>query len=153
MLFVCLSCTTGITLTLDSVDYTNNSVVTITDIGTGSAALLCITTYSDCCASGNPRTQWYFPNGAQVPNLGMPVPSMTFSRTRSRNPGTVLLHRNSEVTTTGVFHCDIPDDSGDIQSIYVGVYTATTGEQRVCVTIIHKLCACNLGQGGGWGAL
>ena len=137
MLFVCLSCATGIGLT-------NNSVVTITDIGTGSgAALLCTTTNLGCCSSANPTSQWYFPNGTQVPNRGVSPPSMTFSRTRSRSPGTVLLHRNSEATTTGIFRCDIPDGSGDLQSIYVGIYTATTGEQQVCVAIIHELCACN----------
>ena len=120
---------TGIGLTLNGVQYTNNSVVTITDIGTGSAALLCTTTNSDCCFSGQ-GNGWYFPSGSQVPNRGMPVPSMTFSRTRSSSPdgGTVLLHRNSAATTTGVFRCDILDASGGLQSIYVGVYTATTGE-------------------------
>ena len=40
-----LSCTTGIGLILNDVQYTNNSVVTITDIGTDSAALICTTTY------------------------------------------------------------------------------------------------------------
>ena len=126
---------TGIGLTLNGVQYTNNSVVTITDIGTGSQALLCTTTNSGCCSSGNPTTQWYFPNGSQVQNLGLSPPSMTFSRTRSTSPGTVLLHRNSEATTTGVFRCDIPDVSGDLQNIYVGIYTATTGEScTFCTT-------------------
>ena len=143
MLFVCLSCATGIGLTLNSVQYTNNSVFTITDIGTGSAALRCTTTRSGCCSSAHPTTQWYFPSGSQVQNpSSLPNPSMTFSRTRARFPGTVLLHRNPGATTTGVFRCDIPDDSGDLQSLYVGIYTDTTGDQQVCVTIIHELCAC-----------
>ena len=123
-----MSCATGIGLTLNSVQYTNNSVVTITDIGTGSAALLCTTTNSGCCSSQNPTTQWYFPNGAQVPNFGNPQPSMTFSRGRSQSPGTVRLNHNPEATTTGIFHCDILDASGDLQSIYVGIYTVTAGE-------------------------
>ena len=129
--FVCLSCAAGIGLTLNSVSYTNNSVVNITDIGTDSAALICTTTYTPCCYSGNSATQWYFPNGAQVQNLGLSPPSMTFSRTRSRSPGAVRLNRNSGATTTGVFHCDIPDGSGDLQSLYVGIYTATTGESCI----------------------
>ena len=49
---------------------------------------------------------------------------MTFFRTRSTSPGAVRLHRNSEATTTGVFRCDIPDASGDLQSLYVGIYFA-----------------------------
>ena len=125
---MCSSCATGIGLTLNNVQYTNNSVVTITDIGTGRAALLCTTTYRYCCSSAYPETQWYFPNGTQVQNLGFSPPSMTFSRTRSRYPAAVRLNRNPGATTTGIFHCDILDASGDLQSLYVGIYTATRGE-------------------------
>ena len=119
-----MSYTTGITLTLNSVDYTNNSVVTITDIGTGSAALLCTTTYTPCCSSANQGTQWYLPNGTQLSNTN----TLPYYRSRSQSPGAVLLNRNPGATTTGVFHCDIPDASGDLQSLYVGIYTMTTGE-------------------------
>ena len=129
LLHVCLSCATGIGLTLNNVQYTNNSVVNITDIGTGSAALLCITTYRPCCFSGPPPgTHWYFPDGSRVERNGA-----TFYRTRAstwyyRGPGTVILHRNPGTTTTGIFRCEILDANGDFQSVYVGVYTATTGE-------------------------
>ena len=121
MHLVCLSCATGIGLTLNNVRYTNNSVVNITDIGTGNAALHCTTTYIPCCFSGD--GWWYFPDGSEVERF-----SATYYRSRSRDPGTIHLHRNSEATTTGVFHCEILDASGDLQSIYVGIYTATTGE-------------------------
>ena len=122
------SCTTGIGLILNGVNYTSNSVVTITDIGTGSAALICTTTFRVCCFSGNPGTHWYFPNGSRVENID----SLPYYRTRtsifSSPPGTVRLNRNPEGTTTGVFRCEILDASGIFQSIYVGIYTATTGE-------------------------
>ena len=120
-----LSCTTGVWLTLNNVQYTNNSVVTITDIGTGSAALLCTTTNPACCLSTD-GSQWYFPNGSIVQRHGT-----TYYRRRTFSNvgiGTVRLHRNSGATTTGVFHCEIPDDSGDLQSIYMGIYNAITGE-------------------------
>ena len=131
---VCLSCATGTWLTLNNINYTNNSVVTITDIGTGSAALICTTTYIPCCYSGPPPgTHWYFPNGSRINNTN----TLPYYRTRTdgqRFPpgtspidGTVLLHRNSEGTTTGVFRCEILDTTGVFQSIYVGIYTATTG--------------------------
>ena len=122
---MCLSCTTGIGLNLNGVQYTNNSVVTITDIGTGSAALICTTTASYCCLSTD-GSHWYFPDESQVQRTGT-----TYYRTRTiaaLGGGTVVLHRNPGATTTGVFHCDIPDASGDLQSLYVGIYTATTGE-------------------------
>ena len=129
-----VSCATGITLTLNSVQYTNNSVVNITDIGTAdSAALLCITTYTPCCFSGPPPgTHWYFPNGSWLQfNNALPYYR---SRTDANisPPGTVLLHRNPEGMTTGIFHCEILDVNGIFQSLYAGIYTATTGE---CLTM------------------
>ena len=127
--FVCLSCTAGIGLTLNSVQYTNNSVVNITNIGTDSAALMCTTTFIYCCFSGPPPgTHWYFPNGTRVERFN----TLPYYRSRTDakiSPlGTVLLHRNPEGTTTGVFRCEIRDATGIFQSIYVGIYTTTTGE-------------------------
>ena len=121
---VCWLCATGIGLTLNNVQYTNNSVVTITDIGTGSAALLCTTTLPDCCFSAYQETQWYLPNGTQLSNAN----TQPYYRTRSQYPGAVRLNRNPGATKTGVFHCDILDGSGDLQSLYVGIYTTSTGE-------------------------
>ena len=120
-------------------NYTNNSIVTRTDIGTGSSALLCTTTYSPCCSSGNRDTQWYFPDGSQVViNADLPYYRTRYNayyRTRynpnSRNYlGLVQLHRNPQGTTTGTFRCDIPDASGVLQSIYVGIYDSNTGQCR-----------------------
>ena len=134
--FVYLSCTTGIGLTLNNVQYTNNSVVNITDIGTDSAALLCTTTYRPCCFSRPlPGTHWYFPDGSRIENTN----TLPYYRTRidgnptftPRRPGTVLLHRNPEGATTGIFRCDILDANGIFQSLYVGIYTNTTGESCV----------------------
>ena len=120
---VCLSCATDIPLFLKGLQYTNNSVV---NIGTGSAALFCTTTNSGCCLSTD-GSQWYFPDGSIVQRTGT-----TYYRTRTIladvGSATVRLNRNPEATTTGIFHCDIPDGSGDLQSIYVGIYNATTGE-------------------------
>ena len=124
-----LSCATGIGLILNGVQYTSNSVVTITDIGTDSAALHCTTTFIPCCFSGPPPgTHWYFPNGSQVERFS----TLPYYRSRIdaqlSPPGAVLLHRNPGATTTGVFHCEIRDATGIFQSIYVGIYTTTTGE-------------------------
>ena len=126
---MCLSCATGIGLTLNNVQYTNNSVVNITDIGTGSAALNCATTYYYCCFSGPPPgTHWYFPNGSRVDRFSILPHYRTRTDGKIDPPGRVILHRNPWTTTTGIFRCEILDDSGIFQSIYVGIYTATTGE-------------------------
>ena len=103
----------------------NNSIVATADIGAGPAALVCTTTYTPCCTSfNNPETQWYFPNGSRVPNN----PDLPYQRIRGRFPGRLILNHNSESTTTGIFHCTIPDASGITQSLYVGIYTCATGE-------------------------
>ena len=138
---------TGIGLTLNNVQYTNNSVVTITNIGTGSAALLCTTTYYPCCFSGPPPgNHWYFPNGSRIENtntLPYYISRIDGNPQFTSEPGTVLLHRNPEGTTTGIFRCEILDAIGDFNSIYVGIYTATTGEswyigeQHVCIARAH----------------
>ena len=117
----------GVGLTLNNTTLPNNSIVTNTDIGTGAAALVCTTTYTPCCTSANHETQWYFPNGSQVPNNQR----LPYQRTRGFFPGTVNLNRNFESNTTGIFHCDIPDASGTIQSLYVGIYDNSTGESCI----------------------
>jgi len=100
----------------------------MTDIGTGAAALVCTTTYIPCCTSfNNPETQWYFPNGSRVSN----DPSLPYQRTRREYFGRVILSRNSNSTITGIFHCDIPDVNGVIQSFYVGIYDDSTGESCI----------------------
>ena len=89
---VCLSCATGIGLTLNGVQYNSNSVVTITDIGTGCAALFCTTAYIPCCLSTD-GSHWYFPDGSRVQRTGT-----TYFRTRTFSGfgsiGAVHLHRN-----------------------------------------------------------
>ena len=135
---MCFSCATGIWLILNGVQYTNNSVVNITDIGTGSAALICTTTNQACCLSTD-GSQWYFPDGSTVQRTGT-----TYYRSRTISiggGGTIRLNRNPHGTTTGIFHCDIPDGSGDLQSLYVGIYTATTGESCILyagVSLHHR---------------
>ena len=131
MMYVNLSCATGIGLTLNHVQYTNNSVVTIMNIGTG-AALLCTTTNQACCLSSD-GSNWYFPNGNAVQRSE----TQPYYRTRTITSGTVRLHRNPEATTTGIFRCAIPDGSGDLHSIYVGIYTNTTGESTIWIMSIH----------------
>ena len=122
--------------------YTNNSVVNITDIGTGSAALRCTTTFQPCCFSGPPPgTHWYFPNGSRVERFNtLPYYRRRTDASRSTpgRVGTVHLHRNPGATTTGIFHCETRNARGVFQSIYVGIYTATTGESYKLKTLQVK---------------
>ena len=125
---------TGIQLTMNgmAVIYSNNSIVTRTDIGTGSSALLCTTTSPGCCSSLNGETGWYFPNGEFVPNNA----TLPYYRTRNnpdiskvhRSLRSVKLHRNPNGKTTGIFRCDILDGSRNLQSLYIGIYDSDSGE-------------------------
>ena len=125
----------GIGLTVNGVSYTNNSIVTITEIGTGSAALFCITTLPRCCYSGTGGMNgWFLPNGREV----MRDEELPYYRTRAHPTGRLLLHRNTG-TTTGIFRCDIPDVSGEVRSLYVGIYTSTTGES-LGLGFVHVSC-------------
>ena len=104
-----------------------------------SAALNCTTTFAPCYSTGPPPgTHWYFPNGGRVSNTNtLPYYRTRIDVNRSPEPGTVLLHRNPEGTTTGVFRCEILDASGTLQSLYVGIYTAYPGES--CTLKSNKL--------------
>ena len=119
----------------------NHGIGTITEIGSGSAALFCTTTLPGCCFSGDGG--WFLPNGVEVMRDG----SLPYHRTRASNPGALLLNRNPEGTTTGIFRCDVPVTGGfpgGTQSLYVGVYTSTTGESCTlseCLVICKEYLA------------
>jgi len=116
-----------VSLMLGGVSYPNNSIVNITEIGNEvNAALICSTTFGLCCFSGS-GNGWFYPDRSEIFN----GPDLPYHRTRTGspnpNPGRILLHRSTG-TTTGIFQCIIPDDSGVLTSFYVGIYTNTTGE-------------------------
>ena len=96
-------------------NYTNNSVIAITEIEqtntTSNKGLQCVTDRRPCCAIGVRAGQWFFPdNGGMVPNQGS---ATTFYRNRG-DDGTVNLNRlNSDVMMpTGMFCCVVPDATG-----------------------------------------
>ena len=113
-------------------NYTNNSVILITEIEqtttsngvtdtTSNNGLQCITDRRPCCAAlSNRHGEWLFPNGDTVP--GVLQNPTTFYRNRG-DDGTVNLNRlNSDVMMpTGRFCCVVPD--------------ATDVEQTLCAHI------------------
>ena len=113
---------------LNGTTYQNNSIVILEDIGEGDDALLCRTNLTACCqsddtggnASGN--ANWYFPNGTGVFSYGM---SDIY---RTRGQMVVRLNRRRG-GVEGIYYCDIPDAMIVIQTIYIGVYSACTGER------------------------
>ena len=101
--------------------------MTLEDIGEGDDALLCMTNFNACCRTSYTETgstlgHWYFPNGSEVPSSGE---QWDFYRTRGQSE-VLLNHRRGGVA--GIYRCEIPDSANVTQSIYIGVYTAGTGE-------------------------
>ena len=108
--------------------YQNNSCVALEDIGENDTALLCMTNLTACCRppytgeNGSVLGRWFFPNGARVISSDNQV---DFYRIRGQM-GIYLNRRKGGVE--GIYHCEIPDSVNIIQTIYIGLYTASTGE-------------------------
>ena len=107
--------------------------MTLEDIGENSdTALLYKTNLTDCCKNGTAIGNWYFPNGTRVLSHGN-----QWDFYRSRGDMVVWLHRKRG-GVDGIYHCEISDSvSMNVnQSIYIGVYTASTGEWPCLYTLV-----------------
>ena len=112
---------------LSGTTYQNNSCVPLEDIGEGDDALFCMTNFNACCrplytGTGSALGNWYFPNGSVVSSSGK---MWDIYRTRGQMVVSVNRRRGG---VAGIYHCVIPDSTNVNQSIYIGVYTAGTGE-------------------------
>ena len=105
--------------------YQNNSIVTLEDIGEGDDALLCITNRTACCRPPYTAGNWFFPNGSRVPSSG---DQWGFHRTRGQMVVRLNRRRGGE---EGIYRCEIPDAMNVNQMIYIGVYSASTGEWSI----------------------
>ena len=120
----------GVRFSLNGTTYQNNSLVTLEDISEGGDALFCLTDQPACCRPPytgywRPVGNWFFPNGTRVPTSGM-----QWELYRSRGWMMVLLNRRRG-GVTGIYSCVVPDAMNVTQTIYIGVYTASTGEWYV----------------------
>ena len=111
---------------LNGTTYQNNSNVILEDIGEGDDALLCMTNLTACCRHPYTAGNWFFPNGTRVPSSGY---QWDFHRTRGQM--VVRLHRRGS-GEEGIYRCEIPVAMNVIQTIYIGVYSASTGEWYMC---------------------
>ena len=111
---------------LNGTTYQNNSNVILEDIGDSIAnRLLCKTNLTACCRRSNSSTplgNWIFPNGTRVGNINY---GSDFYRVRGHM--VVRLNRRRG-GVEGIYRCEIPDSTNVTQTIYIGVYTASTGE-------------------------
>ena len=119
---------TGVWFSLNGTTYQNNSCVALEDIGEGDDALLCATNLTASDFTGTSLGSWFFPNGTRVPNMTV---NNTFGEQwdfyRTRGEMVVRLNRRQS-GEDGIYRCEISDSMNVIQTIYIGVYTAGTGE-------------------------
>ena len=128
---------------LKGTTYQNNSVVTLEDIGEGDDALVCITNLTACCrppyigGMGKAIGNWYFPNGTKLPSDNAIGMKWDFYRTR----GQMAIHMNRRKGgVEGIYHSVIPDAMNVTQTIYIGVYSASTGEWSILFQSYTVLC-------------
>ena len=98
------------------------------DIGEGDNALLCLTNQTACCQHPYTSGNWYFPNGTRVPSIKVNYTSgeqWDFYRTRGQMVVSMNRRRGG---VEGIYRCEIPDAMNVTQTIYIGVYSESTGE-------------------------
>ena len=110
---------------LSGTTYQNNSIVTLVDIGENDNAVLCMTNLTACCQH-EVLGKWSFPNGTTVPSEFVSA-SSKWDFFRDRGQMMVPLHRRRG-GMDGIYSCEIPDSMSVTQTIYIGVYSASTGK-------------------------
>ena len=108
--------------------------MTLEDIGEDGDALLCITNYTACCRppyTKNTVGNWFFPNGTRVPGIGG-----QWDIYRDRGQMMVRMNRRRG-GVEGIYCCKIPDGMNVTQTIYIGVYLASTGEWSILFCSVY----------------
>ena len=108
----------------------NHSYVDLSQVGTSdSDSVQCIADRHTCCRStdGSHRGDWYFPDGAKV-KFTTDIYVKRFTKRVD------LFRRNSALSPTGIYHCDIPTnavhdatDNSVRDTVYVGLYSGDRG--------------------------
>ena len=113
----------------------NNSYIFRGHIGEGhNDSLHCVTDNSDCCTNG--QGNWYDETGGEV-QQGSDGDSNLYV---TRGDGVVYLNRRTG-GSSGMWRCDIPDNNGVQQSIYIYFGTKETGIHFTLVFILlQALC-------------
>ena len=117
---------------LNGTIYQNNSLVNLEDIGEDDDALLCTTANTACCSRAeSPGAailgQWFYPNGSAVADRIVNIEGDEWEFYRTRGPSIVRLNRRRG-GVTGIYGCLVPDTLNTDQPLYIGLYTASTGE-------------------------
>ena len=104
--------------------YSNNSAISLSNIGEGNNALMCLTSLRRCCRSVDTGAKvlgnWQYPNGSSVSNR-----LQTISLYKNRGMRAVILHRhtNYEVSFSGIFTCTIPDSNSINRTLHIFLHS------------------------------
>ena len=100
-----------------------------TAIGEGvSNSLHCVTDYMNCCNSGSGMGNWYDTTGVEVSDQA----DGDSDSYVTRGDGVVYLNRRRG-GQSGMWRCDIPDNSGQTQSIYIYMGIEKSGKDSTSI--------------------
>ena len=99
----------------DGLPLSNNSFIWYLDIGDGDFVVKCMTDNITCCNDSN-AGNWTDMKGTPVAEIDADTCLYL-----TRGDEVISLHRKSGCTdhTPGLWKCDIPDSSGEMQSLYI----------------------------------
>ena len=111
----------------------NNSYIYYNDIGYGDRALNCVTNSSDNCCYNSTVGGWGDESGRPV-YQGADGTTCLYV---TRGYGVISLRRKRGCSdhTSGLWRCDIPDSSGEMQSLYIYI-----SNRRSYGMLHHFLC-------------
>ncbi len=103
------------------VDVPEHSLVVRETIGTANAdTLMCVTDYSDCCTDR--ENTWFRDFDFAIVSI-----KTNSSHYQTRDVGVVRFHYNGG-GADGIFYCRIRVSTGDLQTLYIGVYPSVDDE-------------------------
>ena len=107
--------------TLLNHSYVDRSLVG--DAEDGGDSVQCHTDLTTCCTGGlasADRPDWYFPDGTE---MGFSSGGGDIYQLRGAQRIDIL-RRNNVLSPSGIYHCEIPTDDGDLvrETVYVGIY-------------------------------
>lgn len=109
-----------LTFRLGNTVYPNNTVVLLEDIGVANDALHCVSNSTRCCdQSSSFRGEFRYPNGSLVQ-----IQSVGYSMYRDRGSSFIrlnVLQVSSMESSLGRYRCEIRDDSGTVQWLYINI--------------------------------
>lgn len=113
----------------------NNSVILIQseDFSTTNYLpfVMCVTNNQSCCSSNDGSSDWYHPSGEQVnrtflnSNQECCAQSFNIAFMFERHYNALILFRSLFINNCfGLYRCLIPDEDGNPQQLFLGVYNA-----------------------------